>query len=416
MGKNKSFNMKQAEIQKKQLNELVLWDKNPRAIKEVDYERLKNLIKELGLFKPFVINQDNIILGGNMRYRVCKDLGYKEVFVSVVKTNNEAEMFSYALADNDRAGYYEEDKVAELVLQNPTLKLDMYKLDLGQLTPVEDLLERFGPSLEEDEPPELEEGEAISKLGEVYQLGRHRVMCGDSTKIEDVEKLMNGQKADMVFTDPPYGMNLDTDWSGAKSKLQFYQEKGCKGSGNKYERVIGDNEDFNPELVATIFNNFDYCKEIFVWGADYYPELLKNYKLGNMFVWDKRSNDDTNIDYVEQSDKMFGSQFELCWSKNKHRKQIARVKWAGIFGTEKEFDKKRVHPSQKPTTLSSWFIDKYSKENDLIVDLFGGSGSTLIACEQLNRQCYMMELDEKYASVIIDRWEKFTGQVAKKIC
>jgi len=203
MGKNKSFNMKQAEIQKKQLNELVLWDKNPRAIKEVDYERLKNLIKELGLFKPFVINQDNIILGGNMRYRVCKDLGYKEVFVSVVKTNNEAEMFSYALADNDRAGYYEEDKVAELVLQNPTLKLDLHKLDLGQLTPVEDLLERFGPSLEEDEPPELEEGEAISKLGEVYQLGRHKLMCGDSTKIEDVEKLMNGQKADMVLHHHP---------------------------------------------------------------------------------------------------------------------------------------------------------------------------------------------------------------------
>jgi len=138
--------MKQAEIQKKQLNELVLWDKNPRAIKEVDYERLKNLIKELGLFKPFVINQDNIILGGNMRYRVCKDLGYKEVFVSVVKTNNEAEMFSYALADNDRAGYYEEDKVAELVLQNPTLKLDMYKLDLGYNSSLEDVVNLFIPS------------------------------------------------------------------------------------------------------------------------------------------------------------------------------------------------------------------------------------------------------------------------------
>jgi DNA modification methylase len=241
------------------------------------------------------------------------------------------------------------------------------------------------------------------------EIHSHFLMCGDSTKEEDVAKLMNGVKADMVFTDPPYGMNLDTDWSGAKSKLQFYQEKGCKGSGNKYERVIGDNEDFKPELVTTIFNNFDYCKEIFVWGADYYPELLKDYKLGNMFVWDKRSNDDTNIDYVEQSDKMFGSQFELCWSKNKHRKQIARVKWAGIFGTEKEFDKKRVHPTQKPTSLSSWFIDKYSKENDLIVDIYGGSGSTLIACEQLNRNCYMMELDCKYIQVIIERYIAFTG-------
>lgn len=148
--------MKQANIEKKQLNELILWDKNPRAIHEVDYKRLKDLIIDLGLFKPFVINQDNVILGGNMRYRVCKDLGYKEVFVSVVKTDDEAQMFSYALADNDRAGYYEEDKVAELVLKNPTLKLDMYKLDLGYNSPLENVVNMFAPGNENFNNQELD--------------------------------------------------------------------------------------------------------------------------------------------------------------------------------------------------------------------------------------------------------------------
>jgi len=161
--------MKQANIEKKQLNELILWDKNPRAIHEVDYKRLKNLIKELGLFKPFLVNQDNIILGGNMRYRVCKDLGYKEVYASIVETNNETEMFAYALADNDRAGYYEEDKVAELVLKNPTLKLDMYKLDLGYNSPLEDVVKLFSPNIDDFE--NLSE-EDLEKYLEENQWGR----------------------------------------------------------------------------------------------------------------------------------------------------------------------------------------------------------------------------------------------------
>ena len=146
---------------------------------------------------------------------------------------------------------------------------------------------------------------------------------------------------------------------------------------------------------------------MFIWGVDYYPELLDGYKDGNFIIWDKRSNDETKDEFVSQSDKMYGSQFEVCWSKNKHRKEIARVKWAGIFGTETEFDKSRVHPTQKPTKLSAWFLKKYSKEGDLIIDIYGGSGSTLIACEQLGRKCFMMELDPKYCDVIRKRYWKF---------
>ena len=135
---------------------------------------------------------------------------------------------------------------------------------------------------------------------------------------------------------------------------------------------------------------------------------MPNKNDGSWIVWDKRDDN-------EQFDKMYGSSFELCWSKNKHKRDIARVRWCGVFGTEKEFDKKRHHPTQKPTALVQWFLDRYSKDNQSIVDLFGGSGSTLIACEQLNRKCYTMELDEHYCDVIIQRWENLTGKKAELI-
>ena len=147
-------------------------------------------------------------------------------------------------------------------------------------------------------------------------------------------------------------------------------------------------------------------------SGDYYPELLKDYKKGNYIVWDKKSNEGMENNNF---DRTLSSNFELCWSKNKHKKDIVRILWVSAFGTEQEFDHKRVHPTQKPTKLSRWFIDKYSKENQLIVDIYGGSGSTLIACEQLNRKCYMMELDPHYIDVIIQRWENFTGKKAVKL-
>jgi site-specific DNA-methyltransferase (adenine-specific) len=240
---------------------------------------------------------------------------------------------------------------------------------------------------------------------------KHRLLCGDSTVITDVERLMQGEKADMVFTDPPYGMNLNTDWSSAKSNLKFYKEKGCQGQGNKYDKVIGDSVEYDPSFIISYF---DKANDIFLWGGDYYAKRLDG---GSWFVWDKRSNEGTDTEKVSQSDKMFGSCFELCWSKNRHKREIARVKWAGIFGTEKEpdKDKSRKHPTQKPVELCIWFIDKFSKTNNIIADLFLGSGSTLIACEKLSRRCYGMEIDEHYCDVIIKRWEDFTGKKAELI-
>ena len=229
------------------------------------------------------------------------------------------------------------------------------------------------------------------------EIHSHFLMCGDSTKEEDVAKLMNGVKADMVFTDPPYGMNLDTNYSKLPSHL--------KNGNRDYSKIIGDNEDFTPSLITTIFDNFNNCNEIFIFGADYFAELLQDKNNGSWLVWDKRVE--------EKFDRMIGSAFELCWSKNKHKREIIRCNNT-LYSGEQDAQNK-VHPTQKPIKVITWILDKYSKENDLIVDIYGGSGSTLIACEQLNRKCYMMELDPHYIDVIIQRWENFTGEKAIKL-
>ena len=239
------------------------------------------------------------------------------------------------------------------------------------------------------------------------EIHSHRLMCGDSTNKADVELLMAGNKADMVFTDPPYGMNLDTDYSGMKNNLDFAKSKNFTG-GKKYEQ--GKVDDFNPSMIDAVLS-ID-AKEMFLWGADYFAELLPCKNDGSWIVWDKRANGNDDIEEDYSSDKMYGSCFELCWSRNRHKRDIARVKWAGVFGTEQEFDHKRYHPTQKPIKLAEWFLKRYSKDGHIVIDLFGGSGSTLIACEQLDRTCYMMELDPKYCDVIIKRWEKFTGEKA----
>ena len=217
-------------------------------------------------------------------------------------------------------------------------------------------------------------------------------MCGDSTDKATVEKLMNGNKADMVFTDPPYGMNLNTDYSGM-------QGNGRKGK--KYNKVIGDNQDFSPLLITSIFDNFD-CEEIFLWGVDYYFDLIPNFKDGSLIVWDKTLQ--TN------GDAGYNSEFELLWSKTPHKKEVIHFNWFRYFGLSKQDLKTREHPTQKPLQVITPYVERHSKENFIIVDVYGGSGSTLIACEQLNRTCYMMELDPKYCDVIIERWKRFTGQ------
>jgi len=366
-------------------SEIKLNKNNPRIIKNAKFKALVKSLKdfpEMSKARPIVINQDNMILGGNMRYKAMIEAGWTDIPIKKVNWS-EKKQKEFIVKDNLAYGEWDYDILAN---DYDLKELEEYGMEMDSFNLENEIIE--------DEAPAVEQGEPISKLGEVYQLGRHRLMCGDSTKIEDVEKLMGGKKADMVFTDPPYGMFLDTDFSDMEGIAK----------GNKYDNVIGDHNDFTPELITTVFEKFGYCKEIFMWGGDYYSELLENRNKGSWVVWDKmRGGEGVNDNY----DKMFGSNFEMCWSKERHKRAIARVLWKGIFGLSSEDTKSRVHPTQKPTELVRWFTDKFSKPKGLIIDLFGGSGSTLIACEQTDRTCYMMELDKKYADVIRKRYYKF---------
>ena len=396
--------MDKLKIEYVDINSIKPYKNNAKLHPQEQIEQIKKSIEQFGMDDPIGIWKDEIV-EGHGRLIACKELGYTEIPIIRLDHLTDEERKAYTLAHNKLTMNSDFD----LDILNDELD-DILNIDMSDFGFDLDLEDEEEKEIIEDEVPEVPE-EPKAKLGDIYQLGNHRLMCGDSTKEEDVAKLMNGVKADMVFTDPPYGMNLDTDYSKLPENKEFEKEKGIKG-GKTYKPVIGDNDDFKDELVTTIFNNFDYCKEIFVWGGDYYPELLKDYKKGNYIVWDKKSNEGMENNNF---DRTLSSNFELCWSKNKHKKDIVRILWVSAFGTEQEFDHKRVHPTQKPTKLSRWFIDKYSKENDLIVDIYGGSGSTLIACEQLNRKCYMMELDPHYIDVIIQRWENFTGEKAIKL-
>lgn len=382
---------------------LIPYANNPR-LNDNAVDAVAASIKEFGFKVPIVVDGENVIINGHTRLKAAHKLGLKQVPVIVADDLTPEQVKAFRLADNKTSEFAEWDMdKLDIELEGiPDIDMGEFGFDIE----IDDMEE--GTEVKEDEVPEVKDVEPKAKRGDIYQLGRHRLMCGDSTNQEDVDKLMNGVKADMVFTDPPYGMNLDTDYRGMINNLDFAKEKNFTG-GKKYRQGIVD--DFKPQMIDAVLNM--NAKETFVWGANYFAELIPNRNYGSWVVWDKRSNNNDDIDADYSSDKMYGSCFELCWSKNKHKQDIARIKWAGVFGKEQEFDHKRYHPTQKPIKLVTWFLDRYSKKNENICDLFGGSGSTLIACEQLNRKCYMMELDPHYVDVIIERWENFTGQKAK---
>jgi len=374
---------------------------NPRkdlAPGDIEYEKLKKSILAFGEVDPIIWNEKTgNIVGGHQRFKVLRDMGQEDFDVSVVSLDI-AQEGALNIALNKISGEWDYPKLKDLIAE-----IDTGEFDIGITGfDAEELKELFGfeskaGETEDDAIPE--DVEPICKTGDLYRLGDHRLLCGDATSKDDVERLMDGKKADMVFTDPPYGMNLDTDYSKMSHRDDFKKSKGVKDS-KEYRPVIGDDKPFDIGI-------FDWinCKEQFWWGADYYRKTIPGG--GSWFVWDKRTEDNF--------DKMYGNTFELCFSMQVHKRMVLRIRWCGIFGSEQELGSNRVHPTQKPIQLCQWFIDKYSKPGDCILDLFGGSGSTLIACEKLDRKCYMMEIDPHYNDVIIKRWEDFTGGKAEKI-
>ena len=380
----------------KRIGELIPYGKNPRRLTDKQYDDLKQSLIKFSLAEIPVIDFDNTIIAGHMRLKVLAEIESPDFEVDVRVPNRkltEKEFQEYNIRSNKNTGEFDFDILANEFEIEDLIDWGFEEEELVGFADEEE------PTGEEDATPAKPEIPR-SQLGDLYELGNHRVLCGDSTDKEIVAVLMDGDKADVVYSDPPYGMGLNADWSGAKSRLDFAEAKNSFG-GKKHNNVIGDHKDFKPELITTVFNNFDYCKEVFMWGADYYAELLQGKNDGSWVVWDKRLED--------SADKMYGSCFELCWSKARHKRDIARVKWARIFGTEKEFDHKRYHPTQKPIALTEWFFDKWCEGLNLCVDLYLGAGGVLIACEKTKRRCYGMELDPVYVDVIVQRYVDYTG-------
>ena len=368
---------------------------DPTNARRHDSKNLASIEGSLRLFgqrKPIVVTGANVVVAGNGTLEAAKSLGWSEIDVVRIPADWSAEQVkAYALADNRTAELAEWDAK---VLADQLVELDAVGWDVSEFG-----FEPMNPAgdLDDDEPLSFDEDKTpITKLGDIWQLGNHRLLCGDSTDVKTIDKLMNQSKADLVFTDPPYGMDLDTDYTKMGS------------GGKKYDAVISDNKLFNAEFILTYFS---YCKEIFLWGADYYVETLnrKYPNLGSWIIWDKYSDEQR----TGLLDGRFGSAFETCWSKSPHKRELARVLVTTNYTARG--DETRVHPTQKPVALAKWFLDRWGKDSKIIVDLFLGSGSTLMACQQLNKSCYGIELDPKYCDVIIDRWERLTGLTATRL-
>ena len=370
---------------------LIPYVNNPRKNdKAVDV--VAGSIQEFGFKNPIIVDKDNVIVAGHTRLLAARKLELEEVPVIRAEDLTEQQIKAFRLADNKTAEFAEWDmELLALELEG----LDDIFTGFNEVE-IADILGLDNEAQEDDFDVDAEAEKIIepeTKPGDVWLLGRHRLMCGDATKKEDVERLMDGKKADMVFTDPPYGIEVV---GGTKP---FGTVGGTnKVKVNRYSPIIGDDtvstaKDFYLLAVELGVENF------VIWGGNYFTEFLPPRKC--WIVWDKKGREwDDNF-----------SDFEMAWTSYEKPAKIFTHVWMGMVqGGKRE---KRVHPTQKPAELVGKIFNYLLTENDMVIlDGFGGSGSTLIACEQLNRTCYMMELDPIYGDVIIKRWENFTGEKA----
>jgi predicted RNA methylase len=364
-------------------DDLVMAEYNPRQLTKDQYAQLKDSIMRFGLVDPLIVNKNkdrkNILVGGHQRLRIAKEMGVESIpCVEVDLTLDQEKELNIRL--NKNVGEWDFDALANY-------------FDVGELTEwgfSNDDLQFYEDEpkqglIDDDEIPEVEE--PIAQAGDLWILGKHRLLCGDATKKEDVDILMDGQKADMVFTDPPYGIK--------------HSGKGIKGDtkANDFGQIISDNDiTVAVSVLNMCLKNYSDSTLIF-WGANYYCQSIPNGY--GWLVWDK-----------EKEGNVF-SGAELAFVNKGIRLDVFRHLWHGMVkGSEQ--GQKRVHPTQKPIALAEWCFNNYDNP-DTILDLFLGSGSTLIACEKTNRKCYGMEIDPHYCDVIVKRWEEFSGKKAERV-
>lgn len=378
-------------IELRAVEDLIPYDRNSRTHSDEQVDQIVASIKQFGFNNPVLIDKKKGIIAGHGRLMAARKLKLKQIPVVVLDHLTDAQRRAYIIADNklaENAGWDDE------ILSSELAALIDDGLDLSVLGFSDDELADLLPddhnsraAVDEDKAPEVRE-KTISKIGNVWELGNHRLMCGDSTSVAAVEKLMAGQPIDMVYNDPPYGI--------------AHSGKGITANGvegNDFGEIMGDQ---NISVAVDTFNlsitKWPSATLIF-WGANYYCSALPSGY--GWIVWDKQREGNTF------------SGAELAFVNKGVRLDVFRHMWHGMVKAS-EHGQSRVHPTQKPIALAEWCFDNYGKPNN-VVDLFGGSGSTLIACEKTNRKCFMMELDPHFCDVIIKRWENYTGRKASRL-
>lgn len=410
--------MKQAHINTvtKPIEKLIPHPKNPNTHDDRQIGKLRHLIRTHGYAKGSVVYQlsTGYILAGHGIVEALKKEGYTHVD-TVELDIDDAKAESFMIADNKIASdsVIDDSSLQQLITQ--LSEQDVPSLNFGfDGKDLEDLASRilansggYTPEPQDDEIPE--EVEPITQTGDLWTLGKHKVLCGDSTKAEDVERLMDGEKADMVFTDPPYGINIVKGIGNIEGAKEFGRlgQKGGKSVGvvggkgvikpRLYHPIIGDDKPFDPSFLLNL------APVIILFGANHYASKLPDSPA--WLIWDKGVSPDSTF-----------SACELIWTNKGNHVRRYEYRWSGMIraGIREEELKDRVHPTQKPVGLCFEMLNNY--EGNIILDLFLGSGSTLIACQKLNRVCYGMEIDQHYCDVIVKRYIDFVGDDSSVSC
>lgn len=373
------------------VSDLIPYASNSRTHSDTQVAQIAASIKEFGITNPILTDPDGGIVAGHGRVLALNKLGLAETPVITLNGLTEAQRKAYVIADNQlalNAGWdldllkVEIEGLEELDFDTSILGFDDDFLS-GLMEPLP------GEGLtDEDAVPEIPET-PITVEGDIWILGNHRLMCGDSTSIDAVDKLMDGQKADMVFTDPPYGVSYQSN--GRKEKFDVLE---------------------NDDKILDISAVLEACSTgwMFIWTSwkvqNLWVDNLEGFGYpSNMVIWHKPGGG------IGDLKKTFASDYEvaLVWHRGA---ELCGKRIGSVWTINKDGATTYQHPTQKPVALGVEAIDKTTKHDSTILDLFGGSGSTLIACEKTNRNCYMMELDPKYCDVIIKRWQEYTGNTA----
>lgn len=386
------------------VTELVSDPNNARKHDDKNLEAIKGSLTQFGQRKPIVIGAGNVVIAGNGTLAAAKSLGWDEIEVVRVPDDWSADQAkAFALADNRTAelATWDEQILAAQVLELAEAGFEVAEFGFEAIEP--DLIE---PEVQEDETPEPP-AEPISKLGDIYQLGKHRVMCGSSTDHKTVSALMDGNKADMVFTDPPYNTGMS-----AKSNA------GSTWLNHMFDDDYTDQEwfEFMKDFTLTLdqFTKQNSALYVcFAWKRNHelVPYLTDKFKLSNIIIWDK-------VVHGLGSDYQYTYEIINVCKKGKPEidsHQGTDREYQDVWRIQRIMGRNDDHATAKPLELCARAIRHASKSGEIVLDIFGGSGSTLIAAEQTGRACYMMELDPKYVDVIVKRWENLTGLKAELV-